>query len=329
MGKQNMEHTKTSKPRLSLGKTIEMIVESKSSDQTLSESYLRDLRIVSKSFLEYLKRIKKYNGRPSCFRKSDAHFYLDGFTSSKTYYNNIKRNISALFQFGVDREWLEYNPFKQIKFKAVEYVKHVPFQFDQMIELLKFIDKTGRFQELRICANLVYSSFLRPHQEIRLLKKCDFSPDLKQIILDGKRTKNSRRRVVAVDEETRSMLIERGLLDLEDHENIWSKKKEPFGQYYFNNQWRWMAKLDEEYSSDSSRDHVQILKHGQTLYSFRHTGAIAFYKIHQDIGALQRLLDHSNVFTTETYLRDLALLSDQTMQAPDKYEMLKFSQRKR
>jgi integrase len=316
---------RSSNSSLSLGKTIELIIESKCGDQTNSKLYVRDLKARSDRFIIFLRAIGKYNKRPSRFVKADALSFMDGFTSSKTYYNNIKRYMSAVFQFGVDRDWLENNPFKDIRFKAQEYVRHIPFQFDQMIDLLKFMDDTGRFRELRICANLVYSSFLRPHQEVRLLKRSDFTADLKLIILDGKRTKNSRRRLVAVDDETRTMLIDRGFLDLKDNDNIWSKKVEPFAQYYFNNQWRWLAKLDEEYSLDSSRDHVQILKPGQTLYSFRHTGAIAFYKVHQDIGALQRLLDHSNVLTTETYLRGLALLSDQAKQAPDKYEMAKQS----
>lgn len=89
------------------------------------------------------------------------------------------------------------------------------------------------------------------------------------------------------------------------------------------------GKLDKDLGDDPKNDHFQILKLGQTIYSFRQTGAIAFYKVYQVIGALQRLLDHSNAYTTEAYLRGLALLSDQTLIAPDKYEMIKFSQRKK
>ena len=47
----------------------------------------------------------------------------------------------------------------------------------------------------------------------------------------------------------------------------------------------------------------RLLKQGQTLYSFRHTGAIEIFKRTGSIHKLQRAMGHSSLNVSLTYLR--------------------------
>ena len=49
----------------------------------------------------------------------------------------------------------------------------------------------------------------------------------------------------------------------------------------------------------------KLLKEGQTLYSFRHTGAIDIYKRTCSIEKLKTAMGHSSIMVSLTYLRGL------------------------
>ena len=49
----------------------------------------------------------------------------------------------------------------------------------------------------------------------------------------------------------------------------------------------------------------KYLKKGQTLYSFRHTGAIEIFKRTGSITKLQKAMGHSSISVSLTYLRGL------------------------
>lgn len=63
------------------------------------------------------------------------------------------------------------------------------------------------------------------------------------------------------------------------------------------------------------KDIKQLLDKGQTLYSFRHTGAIDVYKRTGSIEKLKAAMGHSNVIISLTYLRglDMAELKEYDM----------------
>ena len=63
------------------------------------------------------------------------------------------------------------------------------------------------------------------------------------------------------------------------------------------------------------KDIKQLLDKGQTLYSFRHTGAIDVYKRTGSIEKLKAAMGHSNVIISLTYLRglDMAELKEHDM----------------
>ena len=79
----------------------------------------------------------------------------------------------------------------------------------------------------------------------------------------------------------------------EDHLNIFSGREEPFAPDYFKGLWSRFKKRSK------------LLEDNQTLYSFRHTGAIDIYKRTGSIEKLKVAMGHSSIIVSLTYLRGL------------------------
>jgi len=135
---------------------------------------------------------------------------------------------------------------------------------------------------------MTFGCLLRPHREIRELNWSDFSEDLKHIYLAGKRNKSGRNRVVPVPNYIREILVKGEL-----NHNIFSNHEKPFNRDYFKTLWT-------RYKKQSN-----IIEEGQTLYSFRHSGAIEIFKRTGSLTKLQRAMGHSSLQVSLTYLRGL------------------------
>jgi integrase len=87
------------------------------------------------------------------------------------------------------------------------------------------------------------------------------------------------------------------------HLNIFSGKEEPFAPDYFKGLWSRFKKRSK------------LLEKYQTLYSFRHTGAIDVYKRTGSLEKLKAAMGHSNIMVSLTYLRglDVAELKEKDM----------------
>ena len=55
------------------------------------------------------------------------------------------------------------------------------------------------------------------------------------------------------------------------------------------------------------RDNLKTLEQDQTLYSFRHSGAIEIFKRTGSITKLQKAMGHSSINVSLTYLRGLEI----------------------
>ena len=137
---------------------------------------------------------------------------------------------------------------------------------------------------------MTYGCLLRPHREIRELTWSDFSEDLTYIHLSGNRNKSGRNRIVPVPTYIRKLLVKG-----ERHHNIFSGRPTPLNQDYFKTLW-------SRFKRQSN-----ALEQGQTLYSFRHSGAIEIFKRTGSITKLQKAMGHSSINVCLTYLRGLEL----------------------
>ena len=199
--------------------------------------------------------------------------------SAKTQ-RTVKSTLSPLLA--------EFKPHlvQSIKLKKPTSTLHKPF--DNINEILEEIKAYNK--QLYLCCLMTYGCLLRPHREIRELTWSDFSDDLKYIHLSGNRNKSGRNRIVPVPIYVRDILFKG-----EPHHNIFSGKPKPLNQDYFKTLWSRFKKQSN------------ILEQGQTLYSFRHSGAIEIFKRTGSITKLQKAMGHSSINVSLTYLRGLEI----------------------
>jgi len=200
-------------------------------------------------------------------------------------HNTLKRHINVLINEAISLG-MDSNPMKNIKSKKANAILHKPF--DNIAEVLKEIKTFNN--NLYLCCLLTYGCLLRPHREVRELTWGDFSNDLSQINLSGNRNKSGKNRIVPVPIFIREVLRreERG-------HNIFSKSNHSPNPDYFKTLW-------SRYKKQSN-----LLTEGQTLYSFRHTGAIDIFKRTGSLNKLQKALGHSSINVSLTYLRGLEI----------------------
>ena len=108
--------------------------------------------------------------------------------------------------------------------------------------------------------------------------------------MSGNRNKSGRNRIVPVPSYVRDILVKG-----ERHHNIFSNRPQPLNQDYFKTLWTRFKRQSN------------TLEQGQTLYSFRHSGAIEIFKRTGSITKLQKAMGHSSINVSLTYLRGLEI----------------------
>ena len=197
--------------------------------------------------------------------------------SAKTQ-RTVKSTLSPLLS--------EFTPnlVQSLRLKKPTSTLHKPF--DNVNEVLDAVRDYN--QQPYLCCLMTYGCLLRPHREIRELTWSDFSEDLTYIHLSGNRNKSGRNRIVPVPAYVRDILVKG-----ESNHNIFSGSNEPLNQDYFKTLWSRFKRQSD------------ILEQGQTLYSFRHSGAIEIFKRTESITKLQKAMGHSSINVSLTYLRGL------------------------
>jgi integrase len=248
--------------------------------QGCSERFIKDAKRIVTLWKRYeseqqIKSLTLDNLQSSHIR----NFLIRPNWSAKTQ-RTIKSTLSPLLA--------EFKPHlvQGIKLKKPTSTLHKPF--DNMNEILEAIKAYNK--QLYLCCLMTYGCLLRPHREIRELTWNDFSDDLKYIHLSGNRNKSGRNRIVPVPSYIREILVKG-----EPHHNIFSNKPQPLNQDYFKTLW-------SRFKRQSN-----TLEQGQTLYSFRHSGAIEIFKRTGSITKLQKAMGHSSINVSLTYLRGLEI----------------------
>jgi integrase len=264
---------------LTVIQALEQGVETKIS-QGCSERFIKDAKRIVTLWKRY-EREQHLKNLPLDKLKSlhVRNFLVRPNWSAKTQ-RTVKSTLSPLLA--------EFKPHlvQSIKLKKPTSTLHKPF--DNINEILEDIKAYNK--QLYLCCLMTYGCLLRPHREIRELTWSDFSDDLKYIHLSGNRNKSGRNRIVPVPNYIRDILVKG-----EPHHNIFSGRPQPLNQDYFKT-------LLSRFKRQSN-----TLEQGQTLYSFRHSGAIEIFKRTGSITKLQKAMGHSSINVSLTYLRGLEI----------------------
>ena len=251
--------------------------------ESLSHGYQVELSKTLGSFLAYIEERNWNERRLEHFSRKHFLEYLNASSKNPSFFNHERARLSSIIGTVLEPYDLP-NPLQLIKKVKLQQAMHKPFN-----DVYAVLEDIKAFNEnLFLCCLLTYGCLLRPHQEIRQLTWSDFSDDLEFISLSGKRNKSGRNRIVPISPYIRQYLHPSGRTH-----NIFTGSDEPYNACYFKTLW-------SRYKKQS-----KLLEANQTLYSFRHTGAIEVYKKTKDIAVVQQVMGHASMQVTLGYLRNL------------------------
>jgi integrase len=286
-----------------------MLIELRSS--SYSKKYIRDTSIVSMEFLGYCQEHDLIQNEIQLIIPSILESFLTRFNSSSAYYAIKRRTLSAVFSKIVQRGIIKVNPVKGTSSRRVEAVHNQAFTEKQLEACLTAI-RSSSSENLYLCVLFVYCMLIRPHREVRLLKRSNFNEELTILTLSGEENKSKRMRSIPVPDNIRMILLANQVQSLPDEFNIFTKELIPLNECYFSTSWsRIKAKLVRS----------GVLTSNHTLYSFRHTAVCSVFKRDKDLHLVQRLCSHQSMMTSLNYLRSLGMEQVGTL---DELPQLKF-----
>ena len=251
-----------------------------------SSSYKKDLIYTERLWSEFIQS-KRLANKPIKELKVDmVRDFIYDYAPSPSSMANLKRNISALLKDELESNGIVLN-FSRIKLPKAPQQLHKPIaDISALLSDIKAFNDT-----LYLCCLMTYTMLLRPHREVRCLMFSDFNNDFTQVSLSGSKVKSKRNRIVPVPGVVRDELRRR--FTGNRNTNVFTLKEEDYNRDYFKTLW-------SRYKGQS-----HLLEQDQTLYSFRHTGAIKVFEKTGSLLKLQQVMGHSDMKVSLTYLRGL------------------------
>jgi site-specific recombinase XerD len=267
----------------------------------LCEPYKRNLKAIHRMFVDFLSS-KELNDKCDKLELNIIESFLNGFQTSERNYINRRRQLGMFFNEMVRKGYAERNIVRHTKPARAKATLHAPYSDEQLKLVLNYLKEKNA--NLYLCCLLTYGCLLRPHQEIRLLKRKHIVKDFTEIHLSGAENKSKRIRTVYIPGYVQSVLRERLTNVFDAETNIFTLSRQSYNETYFNTMW---LKLRPKMIAN------RIIELNQTIYSFRHTAAVNVYRKTKDLHILQQLLQHSNMIVTLNYLRGLGELNDERL----------------
>ncbi|WAC41064.1 hypothetical protein [Pedobacter sp. SL55] len=221
------------KASVSLKQAITDVLNEKLSSN-LSRLYKRDLESVGAALFNYLPS-KLLDTNTSEIKEIDVEGFLNQFKSSGTYYMGKRKTTNVFFSELVRKKLLTENPIKNTRPMKRVAKLHEVYSKKQLKNALNYLEE--HYPNLHLCCLLTYGCFLRPHQEIRLLKKKHVDADLNKIVLASSENKSRRVRTSVVPEYIKEQLKSR-LDKMNSPEcNLLSGSLHTYNESYLNTQW--------------------------------------------------------------------------------------------
>lgn len=266
----------------------------------INRKYKVNLRTIHEQFKAFLTN-DELCGKIEDITSTRIDEFLSNYSSSGTYYMNKRRDLGVLFST-INKQLKYKTTVVQDSDKMRSYAKlHKIYETGQLNPILNYLKDTHK--NLYLCCLITYSTFLRPHHEVRNLKLSHIKNDCREIHLSGEENKGKKIRIVYIPDYLRNELLPI-IKDLNINDSIFSRTTEIPNEYYFSTSWtRIFKKMFKK----------GLIEKNQTIYSFRHTAAVQVYNKTKDLHILQQLLGHSDMIVTLKYLRGLAAIKNEDL----------------
>ena len=231
---------------------------------------------------------------------NDFVTYLTTLAIVNTTRNNTITRLKTACNYYTEpgRERFAVSPARHIKDFSASTETHEPFTDIQAEKIIKEISERQDWQ-LLLFIYFVHYTFGRPGKEVRLLKVKDLRE--RSVVFKAKYSKTNLTKTPTIPKVLEQLLLTLAIRDSDPDFYIFGKEgkpgPEPLHVNYFYNR------------------HCKILtackiKGKHTLYSWKHTGTIKLFRSDVNLKSIQLQNGHSNLRTTEIYLRSLGTFVD-------------------
>ncbi len=192
-------------------------------------------------------------------------------------------------------DWISTDPTKSFKKFAEEETASIAFSPEHQKQLKNLL--IAEDTELYIFCMCVFYTFVRPI-ELRRLKVSQVNLKDKKIQIIGKGAKNKKTQYVMIPKPLADIFIEYKFLERPTNDFLFSSDNDI--KYSRN-----------KFSSNFSalRDKYELPKN-YSLYCWKHTGVVEYYKMGCGIKFIQMQCRHSSLDETDKYLKSLGLFEN-------------------
>ncbi len=246
-----------------------------------SRTYQSAIKSLGDKILKFLTKYEK-KATLEQLETERLLIFLDKFNSSNRNYMNKRQYLNVLVPGTIAK-----TPRKRYAEKL-----HQTYESQEMKTVLDYLKES--YPKLYMVALLTYGCFVRPHEEARLLQKYQIKEQ--KIFLSGDENKGKKVRVIYIPDYVYEVLLPYIDNCADPNHYLFSGDPTPVNFDYFRTQWS---------RAKSQMLKLKLIQKNQTLYSFRHTGAVKVYRQTKDAHIVQQLLGHSSLTVTLKYLRGL------------------------
>ncbi len=243
--------------------------------------------------------VKWLNKKPENCTSEDAKTYLKYLLingNSHTTVNHKKTTLKTLYAWMVKQNHIARNPFEEIK-KLPENKQSKMFFTSAEITMIKNY-LTATTPEVFTACEFLYYCFIRPN-ELRQLKVKDIDFSRMKITVPGYAAKNGKTQIVEVPLPFQQQ-IKQNYSHKNPNEFLMGNGKEMLPANK-------IAKIFTDCLNALGFDARY------SLYSFKHTGVVMFYKATKDIKATQMQLRHSSLDVVNEYLKNLGCFDNDSV----------------
>jgi site-specific recombinase XerD len=251
---------------------------------------LQTYQVKVNAFIEYCA-----NNRVDSLKLIQGAFatrFLNSLHAHATTINAYRNTLRTLFEDIRRQKLIDINPFADIKKLPESRRGKSPFNIAQVSQLKNEISQSNPV--LWMACQLEYYCFIRP-AEIRFLKVEDINLAEGFILVPGRISKNRKTQTVMIPEAFMEQLRAWISPDLPQNYYVVNRAAQPLGRHYLTHK------------------HQQVLKKlgfstRYSLYSWKHTGAIAAVKAGINLKSLQMQIRHHSLDQLNEYLREMGVM---------------------
>lgn len=240
----------------------------------------------------WLKNNKLENLPAGMFSYRNAMQFLDWLKTDRKVmnrtYNNYLSALRTLWNFLIEREYVEFNPFKRCKKLQKDDTEIVTFTKSELEIIRTRLPQDN--PQLWACVQLIFYCFMRPAEIMRLQAK-DIDLDRGLIYVHGYLSKNKKDQIVVMPEKLIQDLRKLNLEQIPEGQFVFASKLHPGYRQAAPTR---MAEIWRKWA-----DSYGIKK---KLYHMKHTGAGMAVDAGINIRDLQLQLRHHSLDMTQIYL---------------------------